>query len=86
MRDSTTLALHMPWREATALGQIRTARRRHVAYPEEAMDILLATLLMPSRVEDLEQTFCRSKGAMNEIFYEMIECFVKWASLLVLEF
>jgi hypothetical protein len=37
-----TLALRMPWRETTALGQLRgcnvpTARRRYVASPEEAM-------------------------------------------------
>jgi hypothetical protein len=44
------------------------------------MAILLSRLLMPSRVEDLEQRFCRSKGAINEIFYEALECFIKWAS------
>jgi hypothetical protein len=76
----------MLWRETTALGQVRTARRSHVEYQEETMAILLVRFLMHSREEDLEQTFYRSKGAMNEIFYEMIECFVKWASPLVLEF
>jgi DDE superfamily endonuclease len=50
------------------------------------MAILLSRLSMPSRVEDLEQRFCRSKGAINEIFYETLEYFIKWASPLVLEF
>jgi hypothetical protein len=36
-RDLTILASRMPWRETTALGQVRTARRRYVASPEEAM-------------------------------------------------
>jgi hypothetical protein len=85
-RDITTLASRMPWRETTALGQVHTARRRCVASPEETMAILLSRLSMPSRVEDLEQRFCRSKGAINEILYEMLECFIKWASPLVLEF
>jgi hypothetical protein len=36
-RDITILASRMPWRETTARGQVRTARRRYVASPEEAM-------------------------------------------------
>jgi hypothetical protein len=47
-RDITTLASRMPWRETTALGQVRTARRRYVASPKEAMAILLSRLSMPS--------------------------------------
>jgi hypothetical protein len=39
-RDITTLASRMPWRETTALGQVRTARRRYVASPEEAIAIV----------------------------------------------
>jgi DDE superfamily endonuclease len=85
-RDITTLASRMPWRETTALGQVRTARRRYVSSPEEAMAILLSRLSMHSRVEDLEKRFYRSKGAINEIFYETLECFLKWASQLVFEF
>jgi nuclease HARBI1 len=50
------------------------------------MAILLSRLSMPSRVVDLEQRFCRAKGAINEISYETLECFIKWASPLVLEF
>jgi hypothetical protein len=38
------------------------------------MAILLSRLSMPSHVEDLEQRFCRTKGAINEIFYETLEC------------
>jgi nuclease HARBI1 len=38
---------------------------------------------MPCRVEDLEQRFYRSKAAINEIFYETLECFILWASPLV---
>jgi hypothetical protein len=66
-RDITTLASRMPWRETIALAQVRTARRRYVASPEEAMAILRSRLSMLSRVEDLEQRFCRSKGAIYEI-------------------
>jgi predicted transcriptional regulator len=63
-RDITTLASRMQWRETTALVQVRTARRRYFASPEEAMAILLSRLSMPSRVEDLEQRFHRSKGQL----------------------
>jgi hypothetical protein len=41
---------------------------------------------MPARVEDLEQRFFRSKAAITEIFYETLECFLRWASPLVSEF
>jgi hypothetical protein len=85
-RDITTLKSRMHWRETTALGQVRTARRRYVASPEDAMAILLSQLSMPSRVEDLEQRFYRFKRAINELFHEMLERFLKWASPLVLEF
>jgi DDE superfamily endonuclease len=85
-RDISTLASRMPWREITALGQVRTARRRYAASPEEAIAILLSRLSMPCRVEDLEQRFYRSKAAINEIFYETLECFIKWASPLVSAF
>jgi hypothetical protein len=50
------------------------------------MVILISRLLMPSRVEDLEERFYRSKWAINEIFYVTLELFVKWASPLVFEF
>jgi hypothetical protein len=50
------------------------------------MAILLSRLSMPSLVEDLVQRFCRSKGAVNEICYETLECFIKWASPWVLKF
>jgi hypothetical protein len=82
-RDITTLASRMTWRKTTALGQVRTEHRRYVASPEEAMAILLSWISIPFRVEDLEQRFYRSKGAINEIFYETLECFLKWASPLV---
>jgi hypothetical protein len=85
-RDISTLASRMPWRETTALRQVRTARRRYAASPEEAIAILLSRLSMPCRVEDLEQRFYRSKAAINEIFYATLECFIKWASPLVSAF
>jgi hypothetical protein len=50
------------------------------------MAILLSRLSMPSRVDDLEQRFYRSKGAINEIFYGTLDFFLKWASPFVLEF
>jgi hypothetical protein len=37
-------------------------------------------------VEDLEQRFYRCKAAIAEIFYEALECFLKWASPLVSTF
>jgi nuclease HARBI1 len=85
-RDITYLSSHIPWMEVTTLGQVRTARRRYVSSKEEALCILLSRLAMPTRVEDLEQRFFRSKAAINEIFYEALECFLRWASPLVSEF
>jgi hypothetical protein len=72
-RDLTTPESRMHCRETTALGQVRTARRRYVASPEEAMAILLSRLSMPSRVENLEQRLYRSKRVINEIFNETLE-------------
>jgi hypothetical protein len=72
-KNNTTLASRMTWRETTALGQVRTARRRYVASPEEAMYILLSRISMHSRVEDLEQRFFSSKGPIDEILYEILE-------------
>jgi hypothetical protein len=80
------IALLIPWRETTILGQVRTARRRYCASKEEALCVLLARLAMPSRVEDLEKRFFRSKAAITEIFYEALECFLLWAGPLVSTF
>jgi hypothetical protein len=82
-RDISYLASRMPWLEVTALSQSRTARRRYIASKEEALFILLSRLAMPTRVEDLEQRLFRSKAAISEIFYETLECFLRWASPLV---
>jgi hypothetical protein len=84
--DISYLASRIPWLEVTTLGQIRTARRRYVASKEEALCILLSRLAMPVRAEDLEQRFFRSKAAITEIFYETLDCFLRWASPLVSEF
>jgi hypothetical protein len=82
----TILASRMPSRETTQRGQVRTARRRYVASSEEAMAILLSRLSMLCRVEDLEQRVYRSKAAINENFYETLECRIMWASPLVSAF
>jgi hypothetical protein len=71
-RHISYLASRIHCLEVTALGKIRTARRRYIATKEEALCILLSRLAMPSRVEDLEQRFFQSKVAINEIFYETL--------------
>jgi nuclease HARBI1 len=76
----------IPWRETTILGQVRTARRRYYASKEEALCVLLARLAMPSRVEDVEKRFFRTKAAITQIFYEALECFLRWAGPLVSTF
>jgi nuclease HARBI1 len=85
-RDISYLASSIPRMEVTTLGQIRTARRRYIASKEEALCILLSRLTMPTRVEDLEQRFFRSKAAIKKKSYETLECFLRWKSLLVSEF
>jgi hypothetical protein len=82
-RDILNISQRITWRETTALGQVRTARRRYVASKEEALCVLLSRLAMPSRLEDFEGIFFRSKGALNEIFYEALECFLTWAGPLL---
>jgi nuclease HARBI1 len=76
----------IPWRETTILGQVRTARNRYYASKEEALCMLLARLAMPSRVEDVEKRFFRTKAAITQIFYEALECFLRWAGPLVSTF
>jgi nuclease HARBI1 len=80
------IASFIPWRETTALGHVRTARRCYCASKEEALCLLLERLALPSRVEDLEKRCFRSKAAITEIFYEALECFLLWAGPLVSTF
>jgi hypothetical protein len=85
-RDIIYISSRIPWREVTSLGQVRTARRRYVASREEATCILMSRLAMPSRIEDLESRFFRSKSSISEIFYEALESFLAWAGPLVSNF
>jgi hypothetical protein len=41
---------------------------------------------MPTRIEDLESRFFRSKSSISEIFYEALESFLAWAGPLVSNF
>jgi hypothetical protein len=63
-KHTRDIASLIPWRETTILGQVRIARRRYCASKEEALCVLIARLAMPSRVEDLEKRFFRSKAAI----------------------
>jgi hypothetical protein len=73
-RDILNISQRITWRETAALEQVRIARRRYISSKEEALCVLLSRLAMPSRLEDFEGIFFRSKGVLNEIFYEALEC------------
>jgi hypothetical protein len=82
-QDIRRIASAINWREVTVLGEVRTKRRRYIASKVEAICVLLSRLAMHMRNEDLETRLFRRKSAINEIFYEALDCFLTWDGRLI---